>query len=82
MLPDVTQKDARSLKANRRMAFYLMAFLLVLFIMAGMTFPFVDHVSRLQNILYGLVVTSPFIIVNIVFIVLTGRDLKSSGNQP
>ena len=68
-----------SLRAKRRMSLFLLALLLIFFIEAGITFPFVDHVSRLQNILYGLIVTAPFIIINIIFIILTGKDLK--GNE-
>lgn len=64
------------LKAKRRMSVFLLILLLVFFAAAGLTFPFVDHASRVQNILYGLAVTAPFAVINIIFIVLTGKDLK------
>jgi hypothetical protein len=68
--------NVAALNANRRMSYYLLAFLLILFILAGLTFPFVGHSDRFQNVLYGLVVAAPFIIINIVFIILTGKDLS------
>ena len=64
------------LKAKRRMSFLLLALVLIFLIEAGITFPFVDHTTRLQNVLYGIIVTAPFIFINLAFIVLTGRDLK------
>lgn len=70
-LPEIVR-----LRAKRRMSFYLLAFLLILFVLAGVTFPFVDHTAPFQNIIYGLIVTAPFIIINVIFIVLTGKDLS------
>ncbi len=76
MSPHSDRFNAAALNANRRMSYYLLAFLLILFVLAGLTFPFVDHSDRVQNVLYGLVVAAPFIIINIVFIILTGKDLS------
>lgn len=73
-----SHENSAGIRAKRRMSFYLLALLLIFFIEAGITFPFVDHASRFQNILYGLIVTAPFIIINIIFIILTGKDLKKT----
>jgi hypothetical protein len=72
--PDHENQGA--LRAKRRMSYFLLALLLIFFIEAGITFPFVDHTTRFQNILYALIVTAPFILINIIFIILTGKDLK------
>ena len=61
--------------AKRRMSYLLLLLLVLFFIKATISFPFVDHTSLFQNLIYSLVVTLPFIIINIIFIVLTGKDL-------
>jgi hypothetical protein len=78
MTPQSERFTSAALKANRRMSYYLLAFLIILFVLAGLTFPFVDHTAQSQNILYGLVVAAPFIIINIVFIITTGKDLSKT----
>lgn len=82
MSPHPEDNSPAALRAKRRMSYYLLAFLLIMFIQAGITFPFVDHTTRFQNIVYGIIVTAPFIIINVAFIILTGRDLKKASTPP
>ena len=76
MAPHPDHENQAALRAKRRMSYFLLALLLIFFIEAGITFPFVDHTTRFQNILYGLIVTAPFILINVIFILVTGKDLK------
>ena len=67
-----------ALRAKRRMSYYLLAFLLIFFILSYITFPFVDHTNQTENMIYALIVTAPFIIISIVFIIVTGKDIAKA----
>ena len=69
------------LKAKRRMSYFLLLLLILFLIKAVISFPFVDHTSISQNFIYSLVVTLPFVIINIIFIILTGKDLAQTKTQ-
>jgi len=68
-----------ALRAKLRMSYFLLLLLLIHFIEAFITFPFVDHTTNTQNVVYGLIVTAPFIIINIIFIALIRKDLSQIG---
>lgn len=68
-----TQKT--SLMARQRMAFLMLLFLFIHFIEAYITFPFVDHTTKGENLIYAFIVTAPFVIISIIFICLVRRDL-------
>jgi hypothetical protein len=68
------QKTA--LMAKQRMALLMLLFLFIHLIEAYITFPFVDHATKGENLVYGLIVTAPFLIGNIIFIYLIRRDLS------
>ena len=63
------------LRAKLRMAYFLLLLFLIHIVEAAVTFPFVDHTSRVQNVVYGFIVTAPFYTICILFILLVRRDL-------
>ncbi len=71
--------DSQSvLKAKFRLGLCLMALFLPMMIYAAITFPFVGHTSKMQNVTYGILVSMPFWISLVIYIVLAYRDLSSS----
>ncbi len=71
-----------ALRAKLRMAWLLLLLFVIHIVEASITFPFVDHSSTAQNVVYGFIVAAPFYTINIVFILLTRRDLAALQRQP
>jgi hypothetical protein len=70
-----------ALRAKLRMAYLLLLLFVIHIVEAYVTFPFVDHTTRVQNVVYGFIVTAPFYTITIFFIILTRRDLAAVRNQ-
>jgi hypothetical protein len=70
-----------ALRAKLRMAYFLLLLFVIHIVEAYITFPFVDHSSTAQNVVYGFIVAAPFYTINIIFIVLTRRDLATVRNE-
>jgi hypothetical protein len=70
-----------ALRAKLRMAYFLLTLFVIHILEAYITFPFVDHTSSSQNVVYGFIVAAPFYTINLVFIVLTRRDLAALQQQ-
>jgi hypothetical protein len=70
-----------ALRAKLRMSYFLLLLFVIHIVEAYITFPFVDHTNTAQNVLYGFVVAAPFYTINLIFIVLTRRDLATVRNQ-
>lgn len=70
-----------ALRAKLRMAYLLLLLFVIHIVEAYITFPFVDHSTAAQNVLYGFIVAAPFYTVNIVFILLTRRDLAAARQE-
>ena len=70
-----------ALRARLRMAYFLLLLFVIHIVEAYITFPFVDHTTRVQNVVYGFIVTAPFYTITIFFIILTRRDLAAVRNQ-
>jgi len=66
-----------ALRAKLRMAYFLLLLFVIHIVEAYITFPFVDHTTTAQNVVYGLIVAAPFYTISIVFILLTRRDLAA-----
>jgi hypothetical protein len=66
-----------ALRAKLRMAYLLLLLFVIHIVEAYITFPFVDHTTTAQNVVYGFVVAAPFYTISIIFIVLTRRDLAT-----
>jgi hypothetical protein len=66
-----------ALRAKLRMAYFLLLLFAIHIVEAYITFPFVDHTSTAQNVVYGFIVAAPFYTISIVFILLTRRDLAT-----
>jgi len=66
-----------TLRAKLRMAYFLLLLFVIHIVEAYITFPFVDHTTTAQNVIYGFIVAAPFYTISIVFIVLTRRDLAA-----
>ena len=66
-----------ALRAKLRMSYFLLLLFLIHIVEAYITFPFVDHTTTAQNVLYGLIVAAPFYTINILFIIVTRRDLAA-----
>jgi len=67
-----------ALRAKLRMAYFLLLLFVIHIVEAYITFPFVDHTSAAQNVFYGFIVAAPFYTINIIFIIVTYRDLAAS----
>ena len=63
------------------MSCLLLLLLALFFIKAAVSFPFVDNASIFQNLIYAVLVTFPFVIINIMFIILTGKDLAKENRD-
>jgi hypothetical protein len=59
------------------MAYFLLLLFVIHLVEAYITFPFVDHTDTVQNVVYGIVVAAPFYTINILFILLTRRELSA-----
>ena len=68
------------LRAKLRMAYFLLLLFVIHIVEAYITFPFVDHTTAHQNVVYGFIVGAPFYTITILFIVLTRRDLAALRN--
>ena len=66
-----------ALRAKLRMAYFLLVLFVIHIVEAYITFPFVDHTTTAQNVVYGFIVAAPFYTITIIFIVLTRRDLAT-----
>lgn len=66
-----------ALRAKLRMAYFLLLLYIIHIVEAYITFPFVDHTTTAQNVIYGLIVAAPFYTITIFFIILTRRDLAT-----
>jgi hypothetical protein len=66
-----------ALRAKLRMAYFLLLLFVIHIVEAYITFPFVDHTSTAQNVVYGFIVAAPFYTINILFIIVTRRDLAA-----
>ncbi len=64
-----------ALRAKLRMAYLLLLLFVIHIVEAYITFPFVDHTSSAQNVVYGFIVAAPFYTINLLFILITRRDL-------
>jgi hypothetical protein len=64
-----------ALRAKLRMAHFLLLLFVIHIVEAYITFPFVDHTTTAQNVIYGFIVAAPFYTINIIFIIVTRRDL-------
>lgn len=63
------------LSARLRMAYFLLLLFVIHMVEAYITFPFVDHTTNVQNVVYGFIVAAPFYTINFFFILVTRRDL-------
>lgn len=68
------------LRAKLRMAYFLLLLFVIHIVEAYITFPFVDHTTATQNVVYGFIVGAPFCTITTLFIVLTRRDLAALRN--
>ena len=75
-------KDRQTaLRAEFRMGFFLILLLAIHLLEAWITFPFVGHQDNVQNLTYGLLVTAPFALTVIAYLVLTRGDLRALGKR-
>jgi hypothetical protein len=70
-----------ALRAKLRMSYFLLLLFVIHIVEAYITFPFVDHTTTAQNVTYGFIVAAPFYTINIIFILLTRRDLAAARNK-
>jgi hypothetical protein len=66
-----------ALRAKLRMSYFLLLLFVIHIVEAYITFPFVDHTTSAQNVVYGFIVAAPFYTINIIFIIVTRRDLAA-----
>ena len=64
------------LKARIWIGLLILLFWLLLIAGAAVTFPFVGHITRGQNILYGVIVGIPFLSIMTAYLILVIKDFK------
>ncbi len=64
-------------RARFRMALWLLIFFVITLVEGSLTFPFVGHVSSLENLTYGIAVAAPFWISIILFLAIARKDKKT-----
>jgi hypothetical protein len=68
----------KALRAKMRMAYFLLLLFVIHIVEAAVTYPFVDHTSTGQNVVYGFIVAAPFYTVSILFLIITRRDFAAT----
>ncbi len=66
------------LRAKLRIGLLMLLLFVIYIIEAYLAFPFVDHTTSAQNVGYGFVVTAPFYVTVIIFILVIRKGLTSS----
>ena len=74
----VIDASAKSIRSQLRMAYFMLLLYIIHMVEAYITFPFVDHTTVGQNVIYGLIVAAPCYITIIVFILIRRKDLASA----
>jgi hypothetical protein len=70
--------SAKSIRAQLRMAYFMLLLYVIHLVEAYITFPFVDHTTVGQNVTYGLIVAAPCYITIIIFILVRRKDLAAA----
>lgn len=73
--PEVT---AETLKGRVWIGVFMLAIWLVFLWWAGITFPFVGHETSGQNIVYGVIVGLPFLVLMTLYMALAVKDVKEA----
>ena len=77
----VEHETMETLRARYNLGLLLVAFWILVLIQAYLTFPFVEHTSKIQNVTYGLFVGIPFLLTSVVFLILGRRDMIQYKNE-
>lgn len=77
----VENETMETLSARYNLGLLLVAFWILILIQAYLTFPFVGHTSKIQNVTYGLIVGIPFLIISAVFLILGRKDIIQYKNE-
>jgi hypothetical protein len=75
------RETRESLRARLGIGITLLVFWLILMGMAFVTFPFVQHESTSQNVLYGLVTGLPFLALLALYLKRAARDLAAGPQE-
>lgn len=75
------RETRESLRARFAIGITLLVFWLILMGMAVVTFPFVQHESTSQNVLYGLVTGLPFLVLLALYLRRASRDLVTHSSE-
>ncbi len=71
------RETGESLRARFSIGITLLVFWLILMGMAVVTFPFVQHSTTNQNVVYGLITGLPFLVLVLLYLVRAARDLAA-----
>ena len=71
------KETIQTLRARLNMGIMLLVFWLLLLFQAYLTFPFVEHTSSIQNVIYGVIIGLPFLILVLTYIHRARKDLVS-----
>jgi hypothetical protein len=74
----VIEASAKSIRSQLRMAYFMLLLFAIHLVEAYITFPFVDHTTVGQNVVYGLIVGAPCYITIIIFILIRRKDLAAA----
>lgn len=75
------QETQESLRARFRIGILLLFFWIILLVIAAVTFPFVEHTSQSQNVVYGLFTGIPFVLITGVYLWKAYNDLQVVKNK-
>lgn len=64
-------------KAEFRMGLWLMLLYLAFLVLAFLTFPFVGHTTSIQNLIFSVMVTAPFWICLLLYIIRVRGSISS-----
>lgn len=75
---DTHRQDSQAVKkAEFRMGLWLMLLYLICLALAGLTFPFVGHTTSTQNLIFSIVVTTPFWACLILYLIRVRNSISS-----
>ena len=82
----VDNETIQTLRSRYRLGMLLFAFWLVTLISAYLTFPFVEHTTKMENVIYGIIVSIPFLVLSIIYLFVVQKDIveyesKASGKR-
>jgi len=75
------RETPETLRARLKIGVLLLILWLIFIGMAAVTFPFVEHTTRMQNVGYGIVVGIPFLLIMALYFRKAIKDLSGRAGE-